>query len=247
MRGYGQFCPVAKGAEIFAERWTPLVLRELLLGSTRFGDLHRGIPLMSRSLLSLLRKQLEEMAIVQRNQGLQGPEYDLTEAGKEFAPIIQQLGQWGQRWYRTKFGRDELDVRALMWDMRRRVNPDAFPAKRISVQFEFSDQPASKRSWWLISDCDEVDLCPTDPGFEVGLYVATDLRTMTRVWMGELSLPSAVSSGAIELTGSRDLRQRFERWIALSAFAGIEDARRPPARASDHGRSERRLGSVHPA
>ena len=95
MRGYGQFCPVAKGAEVFAERWTPLVLRELLCGSTHFSDLHRGVPLMSRSLLSLRLKQLEQIGVVERKQGPHGPEYHLTQAGREFAPMIRQLGEWG--------------------------------------------------------------------------------------------------------------------------------------------------------
>ena len=102
MRGYGQFCPVAKGAEIFAERWTPLVLRELLCGSSHFGDLHRGVPLMSRSLLSLRLKQLEEAGVLRRKQGQHGPEYHLTRAGREFAPIIQNLGEWGHRWFDLK-------------------------------------------------------------------------------------------------------------------------------------------------
>lgn len=239
MRTYGQFCPVAKGAEVFAERWTPLVLRELLCGSVHFSDFHRGVPLMSRSLLSVRLKQLEETGVVERKQGQQGPEYHLTPAGKEFAPIIQNLGEWGHRWFRSKFGRNELDVALLMWDMRRCVKPSAFPSGRFSVQFDFSDQPASKRKWWLVSDSEEVDLCLTDPGFEVSLYVASDVRTMTRVWMGDLPVKAAVDSGAIELDGSRDLRQRFERWLGLSGFAGIKDAGRPTRAVFDRARSER--------
>ena len=152
MRGYGQFCPVAKGAEVFAERWTPLVLRELLCGSTHFNDLHRGVPLMSRTLLSQRLKQLEEIGIVKRKSGPKGPEHHLTQAGKDFAPIVARLGEWGQRWYRSKFSHDELDVTLLVWDMRRTVKPDAFPPGRISVQFDFSDLPASKRTWWLVCD-----------------------------------------------------------------------------------------------
>ena len=144
MRGYGQFCPVAKGAEVFAERWTPLVLRELLCGSTHFNDLRRGVPLMSRTLLSLRLKQLEEIGVVKRMSGPKGPEYHLTQAGKDFAPIVERLGEWGQRWFRSKFGHDELDVRTLVWDMRRTVKPDAFPSGRISVQFDFSDLPVSR-------------------------------------------------------------------------------------------------------
>ena len=239
MRGYGQFCPVAKGAEVFAERWTPLVLRELLCGSTHFNDLHRGVPLMSRTLLSLRLKQLEEISVVKRKNGPKGQEYHLTQAGKEFAPIVACLGEWGQRWFRSKFGPDELDVRTLVWDMRRTVKPDAFPPGRISVQFDFSDLPASKRTWWLVCDQGEVGICPTDPGFEVSLFVATDLRTMTRVWMGDIPVRIAIGSGGIELEGSRDFRQRFERWLGLSGFAGIQDARRP-ARDVAKARSGRR-------
>jgi hypothetical protein len=193
---------------------------------------------MSRSLLSLRLKQLEEMGVVRRRQGRQGPEYHLTQAGQEFAPIVQSLGEWGHRWFRTKFGRDELDVTLLMWDMRRSVKPSEFPAGRFSVQFNFSDQPASKRHWWLVGDDQEVDLCLTNPGFDVGLYVTTDLRTMTRVWMGDLPLKTAINSGAIELDGTRDLRQRLERWLGLSGFAGIKEMRRPMGAASNRVRSE---------
>jgi DNA-binding HxlR family transcriptional regulator len=244
MKGYGQFCPVAKGAEVFAERWTPLVLRELLCGSTHFSDLHRGIPLMSRSLLSLRLKQLEQIGVVERKRGPQGPEYHLTQAGREFAPIIRQLGEWGQRWFRSRYVRDELDVTVLMWDMRRCIKADAFRAGRTCVQFDFSDLPTSKRTWWLVSDREEADLCPADPGFEVDLYVATDLRTMTRVFMGDLAMKSAVASGEIELDGPRELRQSFERWLGLSGFAEIADARRSLGSGRHRDRSERRPG-VH--
>ena len=232
MRGYGQFCPVAKGAEVFAERWTPLVLRELLGGSTHFCDLHRGVPLMSRTLLSKRLKQLEAIGVVRRKAGPHGSEYHLTEAGQEFAPIVKALGEWGQRWYRTRHRKEDLDVTVLMWDMRRSVRPDAFPGGRISVEFDFPDLPVSKRHWWLVSDDGEIDLCPTDPGFDVSLYVTTDLRTMTQVWMGDLSLRAAIASSHMELDGRRDLRQHFERWLGLSEFAAVE-----PGRSETHARS----------
>jgi DNA-binding HxlR family transcriptional regulator len=226
MRGYGQFCPVAKGAEVFAERWTPLVIRELLQGSTQFNDLHRGVPLMSRSLLSTRLKQLAEIGVVTRKKGSHGSEYRLTEAGREFAPMVQCLGEWGQRWFRSKFGQDELDVTLLMWDMRRTVKPQAFPAGRVSVQFEFSDLPASKRHWWLVGDGAEVDLCVTDPGHEINLFVTTDRKTLTRVWMGDLSIRGAVGTGKIALDGARSFRQCFEQWLGLSGFADVNPAKR---------------------
>ena len=225
MKGYGQFCPVAKGAEVFAERWMPLILRELLCGSTRFNDLHRGVPLMSRSLLSRRLKRLEEVGAVVRRSGPHGSEYHLTEAGREFAPIVKSLGEWGQRWFRSSFRGDDPDVGLLLWDMRRGVKPDAFPSRRISVQFDFPTKPATKRRWWLVCDGGETDLCPTDPGFEVGLYVTSDVETMTRVWMGDMTVSAAIKSGRIELSGTRDLRDRFERWLGLSAFAHLRDER----------------------
>jgi DNA-binding HxlR family transcriptional regulator len=225
MKGYGQFCPVAKASEVFAERWTPLVIRELLAGSTHFNDIHRGVPLMSRTLLSQRLKQLEDIGVVKRRQNPRGSEYHLTDAGREFAPIIRYLGEWGQRWFRPKFGPDELDVRVLTWDMRRSVKPEAFPPGRICVRFDFCDQPSSKRSWWMVSDGGEADLCPTDPGYEVDLFVMTDLPTFTKVWMGDLSVKSAVATGKIELDGPRELRRCFEQWLGLSDFAGVKAAK----------------------
>jgi DNA-binding HxlR family transcriptional regulator len=225
MKGYGQFCPVAKAAEVFAERWTPLVIREMLAGSTHFNDIHRGVPLMSRTLLSQRLKQLDDMGVVRRRMGPRCGEYHLTDAGREFAPMIRYLGEWGQRWFRSKFTPDEIDVRLLTWEMRRTITPDAFPPGRISVQFDFVDQPSSKRYWWIVCDGTEVDLCPTDPGYEVSLFVTTDLKTFTRVWMGDLSFKNAVASGKIELDGSRDFRRCFEQWLGRSGFAGVKAAK----------------------
>jgi DNA-binding HxlR family transcriptional regulator len=235
MRGYGQFCPVARAAEVFAERWTPLVLRELLCGSTRFNELHRGVPLMSRTLLQLRLRQLQEIGVVTRKRGARGPEYQLTQAGKDFAPIVERLGAWGQRWYPSTFHNDQLDLGLLLWDMHRSVPPDAFPPGRVSLQFDFSDQPKAKRTWWLVCEAAEVDICPTDPGFEVGLYIATDLRTLTRVWIANLPVRAAIGSGGIELSGSRDVRQRFERWLA-----GIQASRPPTGSVANAARPERR-------
>jgi DNA-binding HxlR family transcriptional regulator len=234
MKGYGQFCPVAKGAEVFAERWTPLVIRELLNGSIHFNELHRGVPLMSRTLLSTRLKQLEEIGVLKRKRGAQGPEYHLTAAGREFAPMVRLLGEWGQRWFPSKFGSDELDVNLLMWDMHRSVKPEAFPPGRVNVEIEISDLPEQKRRWWLVGDGTEVELCLANPGFEVNLFVTTDLKTLTQVWMGDLPVRSAIAQDRISLDGSRTLRLCFERWLGLSHFADIK----PGRRASDKRASE---------
>jgi DNA-binding HxlR family transcriptional regulator len=226
MKGYGQFCPVAKAAEVFAERWTPLIVRELLTGSAHFNDLHRGVPLMSRTLLSQRLKHLERIGVVKRRLGPRGSEYHLTEAGQEFGPIVRLLGEWGHRWYRTTYGKDELDVRVLMWDLRRAVKPDAFPPGRVCVAFEFPLLPESKRRWWLVSDGGDVDLCPTDPGFEADLFVTADLKSLTQVVLGDLSLKSALATGKIELDGARSYRLGFEQWLGLSQFAGVKCGKR---------------------
>jgi DNA-binding HxlR family transcriptional regulator len=224
-KGYGQFCPVAKAAEVLAERWTPLVVRELLEGSTRLNDLHRGVPLMSRSMLSLRLKQLEDVGVVTRKDVGQGAEYHLTVQGREFEPIIHLLGEWGQRWYRTKYGDDELDVSLLMWDMRRKVHPECFPPGRTTVHFVFSGVPAGRRLWWLISATSGVDVCPINPGFEVDLQVSTHVRTLARIWLGDLSCKAALSAGDVKLEGPRSLQRHFESWLGSSPFAHVKDAR----------------------
>jgi DNA-binding HxlR family transcriptional regulator len=219
MTQYGQYCPVAKGAEVFAQRWTPLVLRELLRGSTHFNDLHRGVPLMSRSLLSRRLKELATIGVVVCRRGPGGTEYHLTEAGRDFAPVVRQLGEWGQKWYHSKFDARELDSGVLMWDMCHGVNADAFRVRPLVVQFVLSDVPSSKRRWWFVSRNDGVDLCPTDPGLEVNLYVTTTLRTLTRVWMGDVPANVAIERGELRLTGPRELQRRFPLWLSASTFA----------------------------
>ena len=232
MEGYGQYCPLAKGAEVFAERWTPLILRELLRGSTAFNQLHRGVPRMSRSLLSSRLRKLESCGVIERSLGADGVHYHLTTAGQELGPVVSQLGTWAQRWYRSTFKGEELDAGVLMWDIRCTVEATALPPVRNTVQFVFTDQPAGSRSWWLVNEQGSVDLCPQDPGDESALEIQTTLRTMTRIWMGDLSLDAAQRSGALRVFGSRDVRRCLLRWLRLSPYAPVASARRPAVRAS---------------
>ena len=225
MEGYGQYCPLAKGAEVFAERWTPLILRELLRGSTSFNDIHRGVPRMSRTLLSTRLGKLETCGVIERQATDRGHEYRLTQAGQELGRVVTQLGTWAQRWFRSKFVPRELDVGVLMWDIRCTIDTHAFPEARIAVQFVFSDLSPKARNWWLVCESGEVDLCPVDPGIDVQLVVRTTQRTMTRVWMGDLSLSSAMSAAQLTVTGGSTLRRRFEKWLHLSPYAGIAGAR----------------------
>jgi DNA-binding HxlR family transcriptional regulator len=233
VRGYGQFCPVAKASELLAERWTPLVVRELLCGSHRFNDLQRGVPLMSRSLLAKRLRELERAGVVERHRGAdgRGPEYRLTEAGEELRPIVMGLGTWGQRWARSELSRKELDPRLLMWDMQRNIETDALPGHRVVVRFRFTDVDGNlPRVTWLILDKDDVDVCYRDPGFEVDLLVAGRLRALIGVWLGDTTVPAAVQDGTLRLEGPRGLVRAFPGWLRRSAFAEV--ARPPVVRTS---------------
>ncbi len=217
MMHYGQFCPIAKAAQIVAERWTPLVVHELLAGSTRFNDIRRGVPLMSQTLLSQRLKELERFGLVERRVGARNTrEWHLTEAGIALGPVIHQLGEWGLRYAQDPLEEDELDVTVLMWNVRRRVDPGVFPARRITICFAFTDSPANRQSWWVVNDRGAVDLCPMDPGFPVDVYITTDIRTMIAVWFGSLAWDAGVRSGRIEVIGPRDLRERLRDWLLLS-------------------------------
>jgi DNA-binding HxlR family transcriptional regulator len=217
MTRYGQFCPIAKAAEIVAERWTPLVIHELLAGSTHFSDIRRGVPLMSQTLLSARLKELERAGVVQRcASGKRGHEWRLTEAGRALAPLIQHLGEWGLQYAQDPLEEGDLDVTVLVWNIRRRVDPNVFPERRVTVCFEFTDVPKNKAQWWVVNDRDTVDLCPKDPGFPVDLYVTTDIRTMIDIWFGRLGWDSAVGSSQVEVIGPRELRDRLRSWLLLS-------------------------------
>ena len=232
MDGYGQYCPLAKGAEVFAERWTPLILRELLRGSTTFNDLHRGVPRMSRSLLSARLRKLEDCGVLAREVTGAGTHYQLTHAGQELGTVVKQLGTWAQRWFRSAFTADELDAGVLMWDMRCTVDAAVLPRERIVVQFVFTELPVRRRSWWLVNENGEVDLCPIDPGDVAALEIRTTLQSMTRIWMGELTLAAALRGGQLGMAGAGELKRRVGEWLRLSPYAGIADERAPRFRAT---------------
>lgn len=217
MISYGQFCPIAKAAEIVAERWTPLVIHELLAGSTHFSDIRRGVPLMSQTLLSQRLKELERVGVVERRgDNPRRREWLLTEAGRALGPVIHQLGQWGLQFAQDPLREEDLDVLVLTWNIRRRVDPNAFGPGRHTVHFEFTDVPKGKRYWWVVNDRGNVDLCPTDPGFPVDIYITTDIRTMIRIWFAKLTLEEAVQSDRVQIDGSRELRSRLRSWLLLS-------------------------------
>jgi len=223
---YSQFCPVAMAAEILCTRWTVVLLRELVAGSTRFNELRRGVPRMSPALLSKRLKELEAAGIVSRSR-VPGDsdvlEYRLTAAGRDLQPVIDAVGVWGHKWIETEASLKKLDPNLLMWDRRRNLDPAPMPQRRTIVQVIFTDLPAMRRNWWLIVQHDkEVDLCSVDPGFDVDLYVSTDLRTMTAVWMGYTRIAEARDEGRLIFTGDRQLEAGLIKAWALSPFAKVE-------------------------
>lgn len=225
-RGYGQFCPVAMSAEVLAERWTLLVVRNVLSGAHAFNDIQRGVPLMSRSLLSKRLKQLEKAGVVERRPGRRAHTYHVTGAGQELLPLIEQLGVWGQRWIRSEVDPGPLDPRLLMWDMQRRIHIDRLPDRRVVVQFEFTDvRRLPLKRTWLVLDSPDIDVCYKDPGFPVDVVVTTSLRTLTQAWMGDIPFAPLSRSGEIEVDGPRELVRAFPGWLALSAFADVERPR----------------------
>jgi DNA-binding HxlR family transcriptional regulator len=220
---YKQFCPVAMAAEILCTRWTVVLLREFIAGSTRFNDLRRGVPRMSPALLSQRLKELESAGVICRTASPTEPgvfEYHLTTAGRELEPLVQAFGIWGQRWVDSELSLQHLDAPLLMWDMRRNLDPNPMPKRRSVVQFQYPELPAGQRSWWLLVDPKAgADLCSIDPGFDVDLYVSTDLRTMTAIWMGLDTVRAALRAERMLLTGDRQLAANIETWLGLSPFA----------------------------
>jgi DNA-binding HxlR family transcriptional regulator len=225
-RGYGQFCPVAKAAEIVAERWTPLVLRELIAGSRHFNELRRGLPLMSSALLSRRLKELEDAGVVERRvSDGRTAEYYLSEAGLELRPIIEALGFWGARWTRSHLTSQDYDPSLLMWDIRRNIDVSQLPAaRRTVIEIELGGTNQALRRWWLVVADGEVDLCLKDPGYEVDLRVFAELRALVEIWLGTQSIQEAARKGRVKFEGPRTLASNFQRSLRLSPFASSRGA-----------------------
>jgi DNA-binding HxlR family transcriptional regulator len=225
MKGYGQFCPIAKAAEILAERWTLLIVRELLSGSTRFNALERGLPGIPRALLAKRLRSLAQAGIVEHRQFSEGApaEYRLTPTGEELRPLVMGIGEWGQRWLNDTTVDEELDTDLLMWDIHRRINTDVLPDHQVVMQVEFSG--ARQRTYWLVLEREEPSVCYEPPNFDVDVVLEADTMALHRVWLGRLDFHQACRSGALRLEGPRELVRAIPDWLALSTFAGIPSAR----------------------
>jgi DNA-binding HxlR family transcriptional regulator len=235
MGGYGQFCPVARGAEVFAERWTPLIIRELLRGPAHFNQLRRGLPRISRSLLSDRLATLERVGIIERRPALngRGNEYRLTKAGHELDAVVAALGTWAYKWVSRDLTPDNLDPALLMWVIERRIRVENLPPHRVVVHFRFRRLPA--HAYWLVLERPQVDLCFTDPGFGIDLFVDAEVKALTQIYLAHLTVAAALRRGELTLSGPLEYRRAFTSWIGVTPYARDRlrfAARRPNGAAS---------------
>ncbi|HET9595563.1 MAG TPA: helix-turn-helix domain-containing protein [Anaeromyxobacteraceae bacterium] len=220
MKSYGQFCSFARSLDLLGERWTLLIVRELLSGSTRFNDLRRGIPRVSRTMLSARLRELCDAGVVTRAEGDDGPAYALTDSGQELATVVRELGTWGQRWLPRTLPREELDEDALLWDIRRRIRTDELPTEPIVAVIEIVQAQGRSSVRYLLLRRGEVSLCSANQGFPEVLHVSASLRTLTAWWRGDISLTDARAEGMI-IEGRREWVRAFPRWFERYLFADV--------------------------
>ena len=225
MKKYGQFCPLAQAAQILCERWTLIIVRELIAGSTRYSELKKGVPMMSPTLLSTRLKQLVNAGIITSNRkGL----YLLTQAGNELRPIIELFGSWGHRWARSNLDNDDLDASLLMWDMRRTIDPEVFPNNRVVIHFNFFDAATGELDWWLISENEVVDLCHDDKGYDIDIFIQCSLSTMTSVGTCQSTFNDEVKKGKINVYGSTTLTKNLQEWLKSSLLSRLGTVNKMP-------------------
>jgi DNA-binding HxlR family transcriptional regulator len=218
MRSYAQYCPVAKASEVLGDRWTLLIVREMLGGASGFNELQRGLPGISRSVLSDRMRALERAEVIERRTGPNGRtlEYRLTAAGRDLQPVVQAIGEWGATWSFTDPRPTELDPDLLIVWMARHADRQRLPPDRTVVRFDFRNP---KRRYWMVLEPSEVSVCLQHPGFDVDLEVTVDTTTLYRVYLGQAELGSAIAAGKLTLNGPRTLQRGFGRWFTWSAFA----------------------------
>jgi len=216
MNGYGQFCSVARALDLVGERWTLLIVRELLSGSVRFNDIRRGIPRISRTVLSARLRDLTAAGVIRR---VDGPSYELTGEGRELGTLVRDLGIWGQRWLPRTLPREQLDADALLWDMHRGVRTKELPATPVVVRIEFSEGVR-----FLLLRRSEVSVCRTNPGFPEELTIRAPLRTLTAWWRGDITLSHARAEGMV-VEGRRQWVRAFPKWFEQYLFAGVAPAK----------------------
>ncbi|WP_420325007.1 winged helix-turn-helix transcriptional regulator [Mameliella sp.] len=231
MKTYGQFCPVAKAAELFCERWNALIIRDLAAGPRRFSALQRGVPLMSPSLLSSRLKWLIEEGVIERCElGDKHAGYRLTEAGAEFIPLVEALGIWGQRWTRRALEDHEIDLGLLVWGLESGTDPGAFGGRRCLIRLDLTDQITAKRYWWFLNQKGTCELCVEDPGGEVNLYLACTLPDAIYLLRGDITPGKAIDTQRLEVLGDGWARAHFTDWLNLGPLTQIRSRRDDEAR-----------------
>ncbi len=222
---YGQFCPIAKAMEILGEKWTLLIVRELLMGSTRFNDFQRGLPQISPTLLSKRLHSLGDNGILvkRRAPNQKNFEYHPTESCRELMAVMERIGAWGMRWARSMLNEDDFDIELLMLYLQRSVQPDKLVGRETVIRFNFTDLEEFK-TWWIVVSGDDVDICVHDPKKEVDVYFNVDLRTMCELWMGDISYKKALADNRLQLLGLPSLTRNVSDWLKCSIFAGIPSA-----------------------
>lgn len=224
MKTYGQYCPIAKASEVLGERWSVLVMRELLIGSRKFNDIARGLPEMSRTLLTKRLRQFEEVGLLERVKG----EYYLTPAGEDLRPIVFGLGDWTARWMLTDPEPEELDSEKAMWWGHSRIDTSPLPSRRIVIEFQFTDD---QRRYWIVVEPDlGASVCLSDPGYEVDVSVRTNVATLCTLWQGRGTVAAAARAGRMEFDGPRALTRLMPQVLSIahpSVMGTSEDAPRP--------------------
>lgn len=222
---YGQFCPIAKASEIIGEKWTVLIIRELLMGGSRFNELQRGLSLISPTLLSKRLDSLVDHGLVIKKKisGQKGYEYLPTSSCKELLPVIRTLGDWGMRWARSNLTEKDYDVELLMLYLKRSIIPDNLPGEETIIRFKFTDIKEYP-DWWMVVTNSEVDLCVNDPGKDVDVYFTTTVKTMAGVWMGDTTYKKAIRGNDLQLVGDKILTNDITSWMSNSVFIDL-----PPA------------------
>ena len=219
---YGQYCPVSLASEVLGERWTILIIFALCDGSSRFNALQRALPRISASTLAQRLRSLEEARVISKQESIERGtvEYQLTDAGEDLVPIVKEMGRWGQRWARD-LEVEDLDPRHLIWSVHLRMNIEAMPSGRTTIQFEFTDLRQIERYYWIVVHGRKVDVCLKHPGHEPDVCVASEIHRFVDAWRGFRSLEHEVKSGRIKVAGPPEMRKAFTSWLLLSAVAHV--------------------------
>lgn len=244
---YFQFCPIAKASEILGERWTILIMRELLLGATRFADLQRGLSSISPTLLTRRLGQLQECGLLVRRTvpGARRAEYRLTPAGRDLRPVVLSLGRWGMKWARGQMNDDELDVQHLMTDLARRIDETQLPGGETVIQFSFPGLPKFAHWWVIIAPSGERELCANNPGRTAHVHLRAELRAMVEIWAGDTSIAAARQCGRLQVSGDQLLVRTLAAWLRPGALSSVRPCAVPLRSAppqAKRARTARRTG-----